>query len=362
MPSFIVFLAVLSVLVVVHEFGHYIVARLVGIRVEKFSIGFGPVLFGKKIGDTEYCFSLLPLGGFVKMAGESPEEASGAAWEFNSKSLLQKFAVVFAGPFMNALLALILFSVIFLVGQPTMTSKIGKVLDGTPAKAAGILEGDKVIEVDGKKVGLWEDVLKEIHASQGAMTLKIDRGGKMMDFKIVPKVQESKDIFGKPVKVSFLGVAPSSEVIHIKSGFFQAIAMGWDRLWSMTFTIFASLGMMITGAMPFKESMTGPIGIFFMTQKAAEMGFVYLIYFTGSLSVSLFVLNLLPIPVLDGGHVLFILIEKIKGSPLKDSTKEKMTMVGMIALLGLMAFVMLQDIHRFSILENIKNFIFRKGH
>ena len=128
----------------------------------------------------------------------------------------------------------------------------------------------------------------------------------------------------------------------------------------MTTTIFMSLGLMMTGAMPFKESMTGPIGIFFMTQKAAEMGVVYLLYFMGSLSVSLFVLNLLPIPVLDGGHVLFIVIEKIKGSPLKEVIKERMTQGGMVALLALMAFVMIQDVHRFSIFENILNFFIKK--
>src|SRR3990167_5286663 len=117
MPSLLIFLVVLSLLVVVHEWGHFIVARLVGIRVEKFSIGFGPVIFGKKVGDTEYCVSLLPLGGFVKLAGESPEDATGAGWEFNSKTLWQKFAVVFAGPLMNAVLAFLLFWIIFMVGQ-----------------------------------------------------------------------------------------------------------------------------------------------------------------------------------------------------------------------------------------------------
>ncbi len=361
MPSILVFLAVLSLLVVVHEWGHFIVARLVGVRVEKFSIGFGPVVFGKKIGETEYCFSLLPLGGFVKLAGESPEDATGAAWEFNSKSLWQKFAVVFAGPLMNAVLAFLLFWVIFMVGQPTMTTKIGKILPDSAAKSAGILEGDRITAVDGQKVTLWEELLTRLHDNPPAvMMLTVDREGKPLEIKVSPKIQEAHTIFGKTVRVGFLGISPSSEMIHVKSGFFGAMKLAAQRLWFMTATIFMSMGLMITGAMPFKESMTGPIGIFFMTQKAAQMGIVYLLYFMGSLSVSLFVLNLLPIPVLDGGHVLFIVIEKLKGSPLKDSVKEKMTQVGMTALLILMAFVMLQDIHRFSILENIRNFFIRK--
>ncbi len=357
MPSLLIFLLVLSLLVVVHEWGHFIVARLVGIRVEKFSIGFGPVLFGKKIGETEYCFSLLPLGGFVKLAGENPDESTGAKWEFNSKSLMQKFAVVFAGPLMNALLAFVLFWLIFMVGQPTMTTKVGKVLPDSAAKAAGLLEGDRILAVNGMKISLWEELLDKLHSNSAPqMILTVERDAQAIEMPVSPKIQETRDLFGRPVKAAFLGIAPSSELIHVKSGFFEAMKLAWDRLWFMTSAIFMSLGLMITGAMPFKESMTGPIGIFFMTQKAAEMGIVYLLYFTGSLSVSLFVLNLLPIPVLDGGHVLFITIEKLKGSPLKEAVKEKMTQVGMVALLGLMAFVMLQDIHRFSILENTVKF------
>ena len=181
MPSLLTFLAVLSVLVVVHEFGHFIVARLVGIRVEKFSIGFGPVIVGKKIGDTEYCLSLLPLGGFVKMAGESPDEARGNAWEFNSKSLPQKFAVVFAGPLMNAFLAFMLFWIIFMAGQPMMTTQIGKVFPGSPAERAGVAEGDRVLAVNGVRVAVWEDLLKEIHSTGATAVFTVHRANRSLD-------------------------------------------------------------------------------------------------------------------------------------------------------------------------------------
>ena len=361
MPSILIFLAVLSLLVVVHEWGHFIVARLVGIRVEKFSIGFGPVVFGKKIGDTEYCFSLLPLGGFVKLAGESADDATGAAWEFSSKSLWQKFAVVFAGPLMNAFLALILFWIIFMAGQPTMTTRVGKVLPDSAAQAAGILKGDRIVAVDGQKVAVWEDLLRKLRENPApALTLLVEREGRTLTLAVSPKIQEARDIFGKSFRAAFLDVAPSSEVIRVRSGVFEAMRLALERVCALTATIFISLGLMITGALPFKESMTGPIGIFFMTQKAAQMGAVTLLYFTGSLSVSLFVLNLLPVPVLDGGHVLFILIEKIKGSPLRESVKERMTQVGMTALLALMVLVTFQDAHRFALLENLKNFFIKK--
>lgn len=355
MLSALTFLFVLSVLVVVHEYGHFIVARMVGIRVEKFSIGFGPVLFSRKFGQTEFAFSLLPLGGFVKMAGESPEDATGKNDEFNSKSLLQKFAVVFAGPLMNALLAFVIFTGVFLVGQPTFTSRLGKVLDDSPAKAAGLLAGDKILNVGGRPVTYWDDIMKEIRGSQGPMRLTVERESASVDLTVNPKFKETTNIFGKKSSSAFVGISPSNEMIYIKSSPLQAVKLGAERVWTLTTMIFYSLGLMITGAMPFKESVTGPIGIFFMTQEAAKLGAIYLFLFMGSLSVSLFVLNLLPIPVLDGGHVLFILIEKLKGSPIKDSTKERVTQGGLVALLGLMAFVIFQDINRFSILENIKN-------
>jgi regulator of sigma E protease len=357
--SALIFIFVLSVLVVVHEFGHFIVARAVGIKVEKFSIGFGPVLFGRKFGDTEFAFSLLPFGGFVKMAGESPEEAKGHNYEFASKSLLQKFAVVFAGPLMNAFLAFVIFAGIFLVGQPTFTTTIGKVLESTPAQAAGILPGDRITAVDGVPVTHWEDLLAEIHKGRLNVVFTVRRGDETVQLPVQPKTQEMTDLFGKKTTTSFVGISPSNEMSFVKSAPLDAVWLGAKRVWDLSYMILYSLVLMISGTLPFKESVTGPIGIFFMTQEAAQLGAIYLFLFMGSLSVSLFVLNLLPIPVLDGGHVLFILIEKIKGSPIKDSVKEKFTQVGLVALLALMVFVLFQDIHRFALLQNIKNFFAR---
>lgn len=353
MRGTLTFIAVLSALVVIHEYGHYIMARLAGIRVEKFSIGFGPVLFGRKFGETEFAFSLLPFGGFVKLAGESPEEAKGQPWEFQSKSALQKLAVVVAGPLMNALLAFALFTAVFVTGEPVLTTRIGKVLEGTPASAAGLKEGDVIRAVNGELVADWEELLDRIRATDGRVSLTVVRGDEPMRIGITPKSQEAKDAMGKGRRVPFIGVTPSAEIAHIPHDPLTAARMGAERVWTMTSMIFASLAMMITGTMPFKESVTGPIGIYFMTQQAAEMGWAYLLYFTGSLSVSLFVLNLLPVPVLDGGHVLFILIEKLKGSPLKDSVKERMTQVGMALILLLMIFVIFQDIRRFALLDNL---------
>jgi regulator of sigma E protease len=359
MQGTISFVFVLGVLVVIHEFGHFLMARAVGIRADKFSIGFGPVIFGKKFGDTEFVVSLLPLGGFVKLAGESPEEAKGGKDEFQGRPLWQRAAVVLAGPLMNALLAYVLFALVFLTGQPMLVAKIGKVLPDTPAAAAQLMENDRILAVNGTAVATWDEVLERVRERAERTQLSIDRAGTVSEIEVIPVQREGRDLFGKKKTAPFLGVAPANEIVYVKTGFFEAWVLAGERLWTLTAMIFTSLGLMITGTLPFKESMTGPIGIFFMTQQAAQMGFAYLLYFMGSLSVSLFVLNLLPIPVLDGGHLLFMFIEKLKGSPLNERLRERMTQGGMVLLLGLMAFVILQDVSRFSILENLMN-LFRK--
>lgn len=343
----------------IHEFGHFIVAKMLGIRAEKFSIGFGPILFKKQIGETEFCVSLLPLGGFVKLSGESPEEAKGDAWEFQSKPLAHRVAVVLAGPLMNALLAYVLFVFIFLSGQPTLTARIGKILPDMPAAKAGLLENDKVLSVNGTAVSTWEEVLKEVRTEKETIRVQVERGAQVLDIPVTPVRKETRDLMGRKIHTAFLGIAPANEIIKVKTPFFAAFGLAAEKLWTMTAMIFVSLWLMITGALPFKDSMTGPIGIFFMTQQAAQMGWAYLLYFMGSLSVSLFVLNLLPIPVLDGGHLLFMLVEKLKGSPIKESVRDRMTQGGMVLLLGLMGFVILQDVSRFAILENIMN-LFKK--
>ena len=199
--------------------------------------------------------------------------------------------------------------------------------------------------------------MREVHKNDATVVFRVERKDGVHEFTLKPTRKESQDLFGRKILSSFVGLAPAQDVIYVKNPFLKALWLAAERVVTMTGLIFMSLWLMVTGAMPFKDSMTGPIGIFFMTEQAAHMGFLYLLYFMGSLSVSLFVLNLLPIPVLDGGHLLFILIEHFKGSPLKDRIKERMTQGGMILLLGLMAFVIFQDVNRFSIVDKIKNLV-----
>ena len=282
------------------------------------------------------------------MAGENPHESTGNPWEFNSKSLPQKAAVVLAGPFMNAFLAFLLFSLVCMIGQPRQTTTIQEVVADYPAQKAGLLAGDRITAVNGKEVVLWEDLLVEVRKSNGPIAFSLDRAGQPLEISVTPDTKG---------KMPVVGVIPS-RVIE-KKGFFESFYWGGRYVWEMTKAILFSLRDMITGALPFKDSLAGPIGIFVMTGQAAHLGLVYLLSFTGSLSVSLFVLNLLPIPVLDGGHLLFIVIEKLKGSPLRESIKDRMTQGGLVLLLALMAFVIVQDLSRLTILQNLKTLFAR---
>lgn len=350
------FLFVLSILVIIHEFGHFIIAKRQGVKVEKFSFGFGPKLFGIKKGDTEYIVSLVLLGGYVKMAGDEPACAEGRPYEFLSKSISQRFKIVFFGPLLNYLLGFLLFWFIFFVGSPTVTNKVGALLENYPAKTAGIQKNDRIISVDGRPTKYWEDLTDIIHnKKEGDLILTIERpnpfhrvgGMQVLEMKIMPKRKEITDIFGKKRSICLIGIAPSDEVVSVRYGFFKSFFKAGMQIYKLTEITFKSLIFMIAGKMSIKESVTGPIGIFIITSHAAKLGIIYLLQMMAILSASLAIFNLLPVPVLDGGHILFLLIEKIKGKALSARFQEIATQVGLTLLIALMIFVVYSDFIRF---------------
>ena len=211
MLSLISFIVVLSILVIVHEFGHFIVAKRMGVRVEKFSIGFGPEIFGVAKGGTRYAVSIIPLGGFVKLAGEtSVEGVKGEKWEYVSRTVGERMRIIFAGPLLNYILAFLIFSFVFMVGNPTLTAKIGKIMPGYPAEASGLRAGDRIMDINGEKVYYWEDVTKIVHASSvKEIKLLINRNGEAVYLLITPKSQGIKTIFGSKKNISIIGIAPS---------------------------------------------------------------------------------------------------------------------------------------------------------
>jgi len=349
------FLIVLSILVIVHEFGHFIVAKRLGVRVEKFSFGFGPKLFSIKKGETEYLISAIPLGGYVKMGGDEPwEKLSNQRWEFLSRSVFDRFKIIFAGPLLNYILAFLLFSVIFMFGSPTLTTEVGGLLTDYPAKAAGILAGDKIVSVDGKPVKFWEDMTAAIHKhSDGDLVLGVERSGKALEVRVKPTVRTTKDIFGSTVKVALIGVTPSQAIGKERYSFFQAFAMGGKKLVQLTTLTYKALWSILTGRVSMKESMTGPIGIFVITGQAAKMGFIYILHLMGILSASLAIFNVLPLPILDGGHILFLFIEKLRGRPLSLKAQEVIANIGVAFLILLTVFIFYNDIIKFGIFDKI---------
>lgn len=361
MLSLIYFLCVLSVLVLVHEFGHFIVAKRLGIRVEKFSFGFGPKLFSVKKGDTEYMVSLIPLGGYVKMAGDEPgEELTGQRWEFLSQPILERFKIIFAGPLLNYVLAFLIFSVIFMFGSPTLTTEVGTLLKDYPAEKQGIKTGDKILTIDERKVKFWEDMTEIIHKHvEGPMKLTIERGNKTFDMEIKPVVRETKDIFGKKVKIALIGIAPSQKIEKVKYGVIESFYMGFKKLAQLTYITYKAIFSILLGRMSLKESMTGPIGIFVITGTVAKLGLIYIFHFMGILSASLAIFNLLPLPVLDGGHIIFLALEKLRGRPLSVRTQGIIANIGITFLIILTLFIFYSDIMKFGVFDKVSN-LFKK--
>lgn len=342
------FIFTLGLLVLVHEFGHFLMAKLVGIRVERFSVGFPPRLFGKKIGDTDYCISAVPLGGYVKMSGmidESLDKSSiqGQPYEFMSKPVWARFLVIFAGPAFNILLAVLLYSgIILFTGINTTVDPanavVGAVGEGTPAQSVGLQEGDRITKIDGYTIEMWEDLVKAVN-SVGEREVDIEwlRNGRVFRDQIKPALNPLTE------KVQ-IGIMAVTEIQRV--GLFKSLYYGGLATIDNTAMIFKSFGLLFSGKVPVKEALAGPIKIAEMTGQVAERGFIALLSFAAILSINLGLLNLFPIPVLDGGHIVLLTIEGLTRRPISTKIKMAVQQVGMALLLALMVFVIINDFLR----------------
>lgn len=343
---------VFSILIIIHELGHFIVAKRNGVRVEVFSIGFGPKLCGVKWGDTEYKISAIPLGGYVKMAGivdESMDMAGvkGEPWEFLSKTIWQRFKIISAGPFMNFVLAWVIFIGVFLVGVPVLSTKIGEIKPGYPAAQIDLRTNDQILEINGMKTRKWEDLVQVIYKNPDReISLKVKRDAEVFDVKVTPKAEKTTDLFGREHVVGLIGIMPTSEIQTEK---LNPIKAGWrGTMHTLEFTAltYKGLWLLVTGQVSVKN-LGGPLMIAQLAGKEAKQGFLSLFYFIALISINLAVLNFLPIPILDGGHCLFLLLEKIKGSPVSVKSQDLMQKVGLVLLLALILFATYNDILRF---------------
>jgi regulator of sigma E protease len=418
------FLLVLGVLVFVHELGHFLAARRMGVRVLTFSLGFGPKLLKTKRGDTEYAISAIPLGGYVKMAGENPDEPlTGKPDEFMSRSKWERFVVYIAGPAMNLLLAFVVMTVVLYQGAdvPAYESEppvIGRVVENSPAAKAGLKSGDRILEIDNREVPTWETYSVEILPKAGRrVSLVILRDNRRQTLEVTPIGQTKYEIGdigvqplvhpqiaavtsgepaaeaglktgdvilaidgranvqndelvkhirshdGQPVSLTIrrdgairqVAVTPRSskigvqlspfEVRTIEPGFVQAIGMSFQRNWDWTKLIFRTLGGLFTRETSVKQLM-GPVGIAELSGGAAQMGWLPLFNLMAMISLNLGLLNLMPIPVLDGGHIAIMALEGVARRDFSVRVKERLLLAGFVVLMALMVTVIYNDLTR----------------
>jgi regulator of sigma E protease len=432
--TLLAFAFVIGVLVFVHELGHYLAARRVGVRVLTFSIGFGPRLFGFIRGGTDYCVSAVPLGGFVKMAGESVEEKrSGEPDEYLSKTKWERFQVLIMGPAMNIALAVVMLAFVLYQGAEVaayrdMPPVVGSLIAGAPAERAGLRAGDRIVAVDGRPVPTWDEFFITISGkARREVTLTVERNGEHRAVPVVPTAEgkyeigdigvlpnthpyvrsvnigepaekagikpgdvvlriDSQDISsarqlsdeigkhaGKPIvvrvargdqtlefqatpikrgAVGMIGISISDQLKRIEPGPLEAIKMSMQQNWDGSGLIFRTLGGLFTGETSPKQLM-GPVGIAQLSGESAESGFISLLGLMASISLNLGILNLLPIPVLDGGHILILLLEGLTRRDFSVRVKERMLLAGFVLLMLLMVTVIYNDLTRIRWVENL---------
>lgn len=342
------FIIILSVTVITHEFGHFISAKLHGVKVEKFSLGFGPVIFKKLIRSVEFLICLFPFGGYVKLAGDERSKFSNKPYEFLSKSTLDKIRIVLAGPIFNYILAFIIFWFISLIGIPYEEPVIGKILEDYPASYIGLKEGDRVLEVNNKKVDSWSNMADMIHKSKDIVSIKIERDGKIIDFNLPVKTKEVLDIFGRKHNISLIGISSKGIVRFKRYNFFVGFLNSIKIVLKLTFSIIYGFILIILGVVPFKEAVAGPLGIYYITTEAMKLGMVAVLNFIGILNISLAVINLFPLPVFDGGHIAIFLFEGFRKKPISQKTEDILTNIGILIIGFLFVFVFYNDILRFG--------------
>lgn len=349
----------LGVLIFVHELGHFLVAKRSGVGVLKFSLGFGPRIIGRKIGETEYLLSLIPLGGYVKLLGESPGDELTQEEEkrsFLKQSVGKRIGIVVAGPFFNLLLAITIFTLVYMIGVPVMTSEIGGLQPKSAAIEAGIEVGDRVTSVDGRVVNKWDELAEIISQSQGRpLRITVQRKDRPVEMTVTPRVMKGRNLFGEEVDAFKIGISPSPRTVVERLNPFAAVGAGLRQTWVVSKLTVISIVKMFQGIVS-PKSLGGPIMIAQIAGAQVQEGIVPFVMFMALLSINLAILNLLPIPVLDGGHLLFYGIELVIGREVNLRWREMAQQVGFVLLILLMIFVFMMDIDRLDI-KMINDFI-----
>lgn len=345
-------IVVLAALIIVHESGHFLVAKMCGVGVRVFSVGFGKKLFSKKIGETEYALSAIPLGGYVSLQGEEDVGASGAettnSKSFAGKRIWQRVLILLAGPFANLVFAAVLLATIYLfAGVPKFSSRIGSVVENSPAAQAGIKAGDVVVSINGQAVREWRDVSRAIIDSGGnemAIVLRRNGNPELIKVRIRPVMQVAQGA-GMTIRRPIIGVGTDKPVI--RRGVLVSLRAGGEEAWSASLMMLRFTKKLFTGEMAAKDALGGPITIVRAGNEAYSGGRgLGLLFYAALLSLNLGIFNLLPIPVLDGGHIPFLLVEWVRGKPVSERTQKLVSYAGLAVLLLLTVFAIGLDVSR----------------
>jgi regulator of sigma E protease len=343
-------MVVLGVLIIVHETGHFLMARRMGVGVEKFAIGFGPTIWSKTIGETEYKLCAAPLGGYIKMVGDEegedkPEIPPDPEKAFNNKPVWRRLLIIAAGPVSNLIFAGLIFSVVYMAGITIPDTKIKAIMHDSVAQTSGMTAGDRIVEIDGKKIKDWGQLAETISTSPGKkLHIVVERAGARAEMDVTPALEKSKTIFGETTPVGRIGISPDQ--IFKRYNPLEAGELGFHKMYEISVMTVMMIVKIFQKIVP-ADTIGGPLMIFKIAGDTAQAGIVPLLMFMGVLSVNLGVLNFLPIPILDGGHIVFLAIEKVLGRPLSLRGRELAQQVGMFLLISLMVFAFYNDISRF---------------
>ena len=341
--TLIYFILILGVIVLIHEFGHFIFAKKAGIYVYEFSIGMGPRIFKwtRKNDETEYSIRLIPIGGFVQMAGEEVEDDKSIPKnkKFGTKTFGQKFMTVIAGIMNNFILAILLFFIIALIsGAPQNKAIVGEISEDYPAYTSGLKTGDRILKINGKNAKTYDTLALELQVNNGKkIEMEVDRNGKTKTINLTPK-KEKQD--GQTVYK--YGFTITDEV---ETGFFASLKYAFTKTFSLLHQMILIIAYLVTGNLNL-TALSGPVGIYSIVGTAASSGILSILSLTALLSVNVGFINLLPLPAFDGGRLLFIIIEKIKGKPVDPRLENTIHSIGFFLLMALMLLITYNDIIR----------------
>ena len=330
METAILAIILFCVMIFPHELGHYIAAKRLGVKVNEFAFGMGPVIWKKQKGETLHSIRLFPIGGFCSMEGE--DEDSDEPRAFNNKKPWQKIIILAAGSFMNVLCAILIMSIVVGVLGFTTTT-IDTVSEGSPAEMAGIMAGDEITAIDGQPIEAWTDVSAAIASAEGGqIIMTVQRDGRTLESSVTPEQTQDG---------AFL-IGITSRVSHNP---FRAVAEGAKSTWNITVSMFQTLSQLFTGQLG-ADSLSGPVGMVQMVSQTTQYGWWYYGFLTALICINLAIINMLPLPALDGGRIIFVIISMITGRPVSQKVEGTVHFVGIMLLFGLMAYVTFNDITR----------------